>query len=559
MPNPRSDTRVALCLAGVVVAVYLPSLWNDFVYDDHEVIVVQPPPESVGDLARLFAEPHFRGLPYYRPVVRASLLAQKAVHGDRPALFHLGNALLAGAAAAAAFALLRTPALRVGRTPAALAAVLFAVHPVASSAVYPIASGRETLLPAVLVLIAVAAWLRAWRGVAGVALAAALLAKEQAVMTPLLFVLADLCRVSGDAPALRRAALGEWTKRYAAPAALLLFYFALRRAVLEPGSIELAALSDPIAPLLSYVFGVQAALVPFAALHYEPEIAGWLSPTRTGVAIAALAALVAFVRVVKAPPLRVALFWVGWFGVTQLPTANLLAQEARFDERYAFLALLAFPAVIAAALSALAMPRQRHAIVVFAAASVLLAGLTIGRAATFRDDARFAAQWLRTAPDATEAQHLLAMIAAQDARYGEAVAHYEAALRGAPDSPDLLTNLGVALAQVGREAEARARLEQALRVDPGHPEAHSALGTLLARAGRLEEAIEHHRASVRAAPRMAAAHMNLGVALARAGRWDAAVPALREAVRLDPASAEAQRNLESALRARAAAGGPIAR
>jgi Flp pilus assembly protein TadD len=58
---------------------------------------------------------------------------------------------------------------------------------------------------------------------------------------------------------------------------------------------------------------------------------------------------------------------------------------------------------------------------------------------------------------------------------------------------------------------------------------------------------------------MAAAHMNLGVALARAGRWDAAVPALREAVRLDPASAEAQRNLESALRARAAAGGPTAR
>ena len=284
MSNRRSGARVALALLGVVSAVYLPSLWNGFVYDDHEVVVVQPRPEGPEDLARLFAEPHFRGLPYYRPVVRASLLAQKALHGDRPGLFHLGNALLAGAAAAAAFALLRAPALRIDRTPAALAAALFAVHPVASSAVYPIASGRETLLPAVLVLCAVAAWLRARRGSAAIAFAAALLAKEQAVVTPMLFVLADLCGISGEAPALRREAAREWVRRYAMPAALLLGYFALRRAVLEPGSLALAVLSDPIAPLLSFVFGVQVALAPFAALRYEPEVAGWLSPARIGVA-----------------------------------------------------------------------------------------------------------------------------------------------------------------------------------------------------------------------------------------------------------------------------------
>lgn len=553
MSNHRSGARIALALLGVVSAVYLPSLWNGFVYDDHEVIVVQPPPEGPGDLARLFAEPHFRGLPYYRPVVRASLLAQKALHGNRPGLFHLGNALLAGAAAVAAFALLRAPALRIDRAPAAIAAALFAVHPVASSAVYPIASGRETLLPAVLVLCAVAAWLRARRGIAAIAFAAALLAKEQAVVTPLLFALADACGISRDAPGLRRGTARTWLRRYAPPAALLLGYFAVRRAVLEPGSLVLAALSEPLAPLLSMVFGVQVALAPFAALHYEPEVATWLSLPRLAVAAAGLAALFAMARAAKAPPLRVALFWAGWFVATQLPTANLLEQEARFDERYAFLALLAFPAVVASSLSALPSPVRRRAIAGFAAAAAFLAALTLGRAATFRDDARFAAQWLRTAPEAPEAHHLLAMLALGDARYAEAVVHFEAALRGAPDSPDLQTNLGVALAQLGREAEARARLEEALRDDPGHPEAHSALGALLARAGRLDEAIEHHRAAVRAAPRLAAAHMNLGVALARAGRPDEAVSALREAVRLDPASAEARRNLASALRAQSGA------
>jgi Flp pilus assembly protein TadD len=551
MPNLRSDARVALALLGLVAAVYLPSLWNGFVYDDHEVIVAQPRPASASDLGRLFAEPHFRGLPYYRPIVRASLLAQKGVHGDRPALFHLGNALLAGATAAAAFALLRAPAFRACAAPAAVAATLFAVHPVASSTVYPIASGRETLLPALFILVAVASWVRARRIAAAVALAAALLAKEQAVVTPLLFVLADLCGVSCDAPALRRDAFRAWFRRYAAPVALVLAYFTVRSAVLPPGVLTLAVLEDPLAPALSFAFGLQAALAPFASLHYEPEVAGWLSPTRLGVAAALLSGIVALSRVAQAPPLRIWSFWIGWFVVMQIPTANLLRQEARFDERYAFVALLAFPAVIAAAISALPSPRRGAAIAGFAAATALLAVVTIGRSATFRDDARFATQWLRTAPDVPEAHHLLGMIALQDAHYDEAVVHLEAALRGAPASPDLLTNLGVALAKVGREAEARERLEAALLEDPEHPEAHSALGTLLARAGRSEDAIEHHRAAVRAAPRLAAAHMNLGVALARAGRWDAAVSALREAVRLDPASVEAQRNLAAALRAQA--------
>lgn len=88
--------------------------------------------------------------------MRASLLAQKALHGDRPAVFHLGNALLAGVAAAA-FVLLRATRLGVGVAPAWWAAAIFAAHPVASSAVYPIASSCETFLPALLILAAVAA------------------------------------------------------------------------------------------------------------------------------------------------------------------------------------------------------------------------------------------------------------------------------------------------------------------------------------------------------------------------------------------------------------------
>ncbi len=544
------DRRSALAWFALLIGIallYAPSLANDFVYDDHEVIEVQPRPTGIADLARVFAEPHFRGLPYYRPVVRASLLVQKALHGDRPALFHLGNALLAGFAAVAAFALLRAPRLGIGVAPAWWAAAIFAAHPVASSAVYPIASGRETLLPAVLILAAVAAWLRARRGLALGCFALSLFAKEQAAVVPLLFLLADLGGVASGAPPLRVAQVRAWIQRYAGVVAVTLAYVAARQQVLGAMHYDLAVLDDPAGPLRSLLFGVQVALAPFAQLHYEPEFAVWFSPPRLALAAAILAALGVLVRSAGAPPPRTLLFWAGWFALAQLPTANLLRQEAPFDERYAFLALLAFPAIAAASATALRPRPRAAAIAIGAMIAAALAIVTLGRGAAFHDDAAFAAQWLRTNPASPEAHHLLAVLAAQDGRFEDAVTHYRDALRTAPASPDLHVNLGVALAQLGRDAEARGELEAALRIDPGHPEAHAALGTLLARAGRLDEAVAHHRAAVRAAPRFAVAHQNLGAALARLGRYPEAELEFREALRLDPGSLEMARNLAAAL------------
>jgi Flp pilus assembly protein TadD len=545
------DLALAAALGLLVAAVYLPSLANGFLYDDHEVIEVQPRPAGIGEIARVFAEPHFRGLPYYRPLVRASLLAQKGLHGDAPALFHLGNALLAGATAVAAFALLRAPRLGVDALPAFLASLLFAVHPVASSAVLPIASGRETLMPALWMLAAMAAWLRARSGIALACFAAALASKEQAAVLPLLFVAADLLGLGPGAPPLRLRCARDWIARYAGVVAIALAYVAVRRAVLGSTAVEWAIAGDPIAPLRSLLFGAQVALAPFAALHYEPELGGWYSPRRSAIAVAVLGALLAFARRTGAPSVRVAAFWLAWFVVTQLPTANVFRQEAPYDERYAFLASLAFPAVAAASATAFATSLRRRRAVIAAAAMAIasLAALTIRRAATFRDDASFAAQWLRTNPASSEAHHLLAVIAMQQGQLDEAVSQYRDALAGASGSPDLHVNLAVALAESGRGAEAETELRLALALDPGHPEAHATLGALLARSGRLEEAVAEQRAAIRAAPRMASAHDNLGSALARLGRWDEAERALREAVRLAPQDPDAAHNLALVLRA----------
>src|SRR5690606_22032102 len=226
-------------------------------------------------------------------------------HGDRPAPFHVANAVLAGAAAAAAYALLRAPAFGLPPLLAALAAAVFAAHPAAASVVYPIASGRETLLPAVAILAAVAAWLHGRRGLAHAALAVALLAKEQAVVVPLLFVLADACRLAPDAPPLRARAARDWLTRHALAGALLAFYFAVRTALFAGGEWRLALRDDPAGPLLSLLYALQTGVAPFAALVYEPEVATWLSPARLALAAAALAALAWGAHRSGAPPARV--------------------------------------------------------------------------------------------------------------------------------------------------------------------------------------------------------------------------------------------------------------
>lgn len=532
----------ALLVAGVV-ALYAPSLGNGFVYDDHEVIVDQPRPAGVADLGRVFTEPHFRGLPYYRPVTRATLLAQKGLHGDQPWAFRLVNAALLGGAAVLAFALLG--ALGVARAPALGAAALFALHPVASSCVLPIASGRETLLPGLLILATLVAWVRGRRGAATVAFALALFAREQAIVVPLLCALADGCRVSADPPQPRA---GPWVRRQAPLLLVAVFYLVVRQRVLGSFDYELAVLADPLAPLLSLAYGLQVAVAPFSALVYEPELRVWLSPLRLAAALLAGAGLALAARRLGSPSLGVALFWLGWFVATQLPTANLLRQEALFAERYAFLAILAPLALAAAALSAGwgEARLRRGALAAAVALGVVGAGVSMGRAPWFDGDRVFAEQWLRTNPRSPDAHHLLALTLAREGRLEQALPHYDAALAGSLRPVDLRVNRGAALLALGRGGEAERDFHAALGLDPEHPEAHSNLGVLRARQGRLEDAIGHYRAALRVAPGSAEAHNNLGSALARLGRLSEAVAHFEEALRLRPGYADALRNLELA-------------
>ena len=524
---------VPLVLFLAVVVIYLPSIGNDFLYDDYEVILSNDPVESVGDLAQIFSERHFPSLPYYRPVVRSTLLLQRAVHGDRAGPFHLFNVLLMAFAALLSYSLLRLPIFQLQRWPALCAAAIFALHPIASSCVYPIASGRETLLPAVFALASVYCFLRPglrWRALAATSFALALFSKEQAVVILGFFVLADGLGLTAT-PATK--SIRGWVWRYWPEVCILTTYLGIRYLLFGGQEYQLGDLGKS---MLSFVYALQVIAVPFVELVYEPPVEVWLSWWR----LAAVVGLLIFWRrclVGMLPERRVLTwFWFGWFVATLLPTANLLDQEAHFAERYVFLATLAPLALIASTLSSRTYGGYASKLVTGLSLVIVctLAAVSVHRAGYFRNNDAFTKQWLKTNPEALNAHISLGAVLVTEGNLGQAEYHFREALRIAPGTAATYNNLAGLMLHQRKFEKAKALLQQALLVDPNSAETHNNLGAVLRRVGKTEEAIAHFSQAIRLNPNDAEAQANLANVLAEVGKIQKSIRHYQEALQLKP-------------------------
>src|SRR5262249_52308899 len=117
-----------------------------FVFDDIHSVASNPGVQTLANLGRFFVDPNLFsaiGNAMYRPVLLCTFAVDRALGGGSAVPFKLTNVALHAATAWLLFGLLRAHA--VGRAGAAAAAVLFAVHPLASEAVNMV-SGRSELL-----------------------------------------------------------------------------------------------------------------------------------------------------------------------------------------------------------------------------------------------------------------------------------------------------------------------------------------------------------------------------------------------------------------------------
>ncbi len=154
---------------------------------------------------------------------------------------------------------------------------------------------------------------------------------------------------------------------------------------------------------------------------------------------------------------------------------------------------------------------------------------------------------VRLKPDLVEAQYNLATLLQEQGRLDEAVTQYRKTIQLAPDHARAYCNLGNTLRQLGRLEEAERSYAEAIRLTPTLALAHSGLGRLLQMQGRLDEALRSCETAVKLQPDFPAAHRDLAGVLQEQGRLEEAVAEYGAALRLQPADAEVHNDLATAL------------
>ncbi len=513
-PTARTTWIAAALVGALAVAVYLPSLRNDFVWDDPIVLERQLP--YFDGPADAFFPP--RDVPqwsahYYRPLVVVSyLLDDLAVRAAYPPearaegrrlVFHATPVLLHGLASALVVALGAALARRFRGQQSTLAVpvaagLLFAVHPVHVESVAWLA-GRSDLLCAVFALAAILAWLRyletrraAWLPAAAALALAAMLSKEVGLALVALLPLLALLPRHGTGPpahdARRAAGLAAAVAGLAAALAL-----ALRWAAAASGPGTAIAWTDPLRRIFAALGWYAAKLIwPVPLSAFVDRV-----PGSAGLAIAG--ALVAG-------------------GIGTLVGASLARRRAGAEAFAAALFLLPLaPALAVAAGTIAATPLAERYLYLPSAGALLLAALVVENLALRRWPAagRRAAAIVLGLAAAIAAVALPASLVRQRA-WRDDLAFWSDAAEKAPGAWLAQDALGTALVDAGRAPEAEARFRRAAELatrPPDRARAHANLGSLYSRQQRWDAAVAEYRAALADDPGLDTAHANLAQAL----------------------------------------------
>ncbi|MCX5662688.1 MAG: tetratricopeptide repeat protein [Planctomycetota bacterium] len=522
----------------------------------------------------------------YHPLTWLSLmldaeLSEFLAPPGRPAfVFHMTNLALHTLNAVLVFAVLRRMTGAAWR--AALAAAVFAVHPLRVESVAWVAE-RKDVLSACFGLLAMLAYVRytrtrRWREYALVAamFALSLLSKPMLVTLPLLFLLLDFWPL-GRTPWLSHRPAGPSAAKAAEPAgatpkaerliveklpllalsaASCVVTFIAQRSGGAVQSIENLGLSARLGNVpVAYArylgkmlwFGDLAVFYPFNRPWPAWQV-GCAAVLLAGVSALALA------RVKASPWLAVG--WC-WFLGLLVPVIGLVqAGVQSMADRYSYLPSVGLLVMAVWSLPELKgtkpeSPRPRALLVcwsvAFAGILASLSFFTAKQTDHWRDSVFLLDHAVRVTQNNWFAENNLGSALIEAHREQEAVAHFRRSRDIRPELAVTHSNYGMALARAGDSEGATKAFEKALAIDPDLADAHHRLGVLLAKAGRPDEAIDRFRRALRRRPDDFHIQHDLGMALADKGDWPAAIEQYKRAIAGWPYHAEAHFHLGKAL------------
>jgi tetratricopeptide (TPR) repeat protein len=443
---------------------------------------------------------------------------------------------------------------RVSRIGAAIAALVFAVHPLRVESVVWITERRD-VVSGFFYLATLVGYLRyvrrdssRWYWISLGLFVAALLSKGTAVTAPAVLLMLNVFPLRRLGPEWRSRSAQKVYRELAPFVALAAGFVVLTFVALQPVA-QLPIGQKAAVSAFSLVFYLWKSVVPagLVPLYDMPAMIDPLAARYVACyAIVLLLCVGAWFARKKYPGLTTA--WILFVGIL-LPLLGVHQNGPQIAaDRYTYNAAPVLAILVAAGWMSLRRPVSILPLSLLGTAIALLGTATWRQTAVWRDSDTLWAAVLDVNPRSATAWLEEGNLATKRGVPDSAIVFYQRSLETDPGSPETENNLGIALSQLGRLEEARTHFERATRLKANYYEAENNLGLTIANlGGSLTEAIAHYQAAISMKTDYADARVNWGNALVQQGRFEEAIARYREALSIRADNADAELNWGVAL------------
>ena len=533
-----------IAVLALTFAFYSPTLRFEFVHDDGGQIVENPAVHAWQEVPRYFTSHVWEGVDpeelgnYYRPLFLVWLRINDAVFGERAWGWHLTTILTHLLTTFLVYLL----AWRLGldRNGAALAALIFGLHPAHIEAVAWISGVTEPLL-GIFLIGSFLCYLQsqpdgrravAWKLFSLALFALAILEKETAVVLPGFLLVYEWIYGQEWGKPLQARRVINWSygaiRKTWAYFFLVLLYVPARIHALKGFSHTITPLSASQL-LLTWPeliwFWIHHLLWPVSLSTFY-DMRAVVHPTLQNFILPAILDVCAGIALLAwARKSRVTAFFATWLMVPFLPLLNIqiFAADDFAHDRYLYLPSVGLAVLAAIVLRKVCVGQPRFAGVplsLLVAAIGLTAALgygTVVESRYFRDNDAFYSHNIARAPHNRFVDIDYAAVLGKHGMYAPALERLIDVEKRYPDFWAANYNLAYTYYLMGREAEAEKFFLEAIRIKPYKPDAFLYLGMARFKMGQTAEAIAAVRQAIAIRPQGYAYHFAIGVMLKTQG------------------------------------------
>jgi tetratricopeptide (TPR) repeat protein len=537
--------RAVLVGLFLTAAIYCRDLRYDFILDDVPLILMNETITSWRNWKTVFMTDAFfvKGLSvpmvmaaiHYRPIFVLWLMVNEQLFGSVLPWWHLTSLLLHLCVIFLVYKL----GQRVLKSSwaAAVAALLFAFHPIHVESVSYVSASTD-LLVTLFLLIAFLCYSHfreldaspAYLAAAVFTAALAMLSKETAVMFPWMLVAYEALRETPPATSSRWKQF-IWTIPFFA---IVGIYVVVRTLLfglnLGPGpGNRWTSLADAPLVLIAYLRNLLWSLR--LSFFYPVEWGSkWTILKGSGVIFAMVIARLLWNHYRDQPRVRLQLVWAGILFVLPVMAVFTFLKEDWVHDRHMYLVSVPICLIVAALLTAPKLPRKASVAVSSLILLVLLFETAV-QVPRFSDGISIYQSALKVAPSNALAHRFYALALNSYGRYEEAFREYKITADLWPTDPTICGSYADALAEVGRNEEAAAEYTVALhrisKPTPYRAYLLYRLGTLEVRKSNSREGEDHLREALQIAPQTLSYHAMLADALRQQGRMQDADAEMR--------------------------------